>query len=137
MRMALHLDEDGGMSFETIDREALAGACGGVNMKLTQFGYANDPYMDSYTRKGLGAYRKLDRQKSIALTDSALRAFGLSRQMVRRKEYWVQLKLRGGGVLHRRIDDRAPQREMRADLYMPGGFNRRLGDRADVSLCRG
>jgi hypothetical protein len=122
--------------FDTIDPEALADACGGINMKLTQYGYPNDPYSDSYTRRGLGAYRHLDRQSSLALTDSGLRALGLSRQDVRRHEHWVELKLRGGGVLRRRIDDRAPQREMRADLYMPGGFNRHLGDRADVRLLR-
>ena len=122
--------------FDTIDPEALADACGGINMKLTQYGYPNDPYSDSYTRRGLGAYRHLDRQSSLALTDSGLRALGLSRQDVRRHEHWVELKLRGGGVLRRRIDDRAPQREMRADLYMPGGFNRHLGDHADVRLLR-
>ena len=94
------------------------------------------PYSDSYTRRGLGAYRHLDRQSSLALTDSGLRALGLSRQDVRGHEHWVELKLRGGGVLQRRIDDRAPQRETRADLYMPGGFNRHLGDRADVRLLR-
>jgi hypothetical protein len=44
--------------------------------------------------------------------------------------------LRGGGVLQRRIDDRAPQRDMRADLYQPRGFDRRLPDYADVRLLR-
>jgi hypothetical protein len=122
--------------FETIDSDELAGACGGINMKLTQYGYPNDPYTDSYTRRGLGAYRKLNGTKSLALTDSGLRALGLSRQDVRRREHWVELRLRGGGVLTRRIDDRAPQREMRADLYMPRGANWRLGDRADVRLLR-
>jgi len=125
------------MSFDTIDPELLTAACGGINMRLTQYGYRSDPYMDSYTARGLGAYRKLDRSKSMALTDSGLRALGLSRQQVRRGEFWVQIKLKGGGVMHRRIDDRAPQKSMRADLYMPGGFNRRLGDHADISLCRG
>jgi hypothetical protein len=122
--------------FDTIDPEALGHACGGINMKLTQYGYPNDPYSDSNTRRGLGAYRHLDPQHSMAITDSGLRALGLSRQDVRRNEHWVELKLRGGGTLQRRIDDRAPQGEMRADLYMPGGFNRHLGDRADVRLLR-
>ena len=92
--------------------------------------------MDSYTRRGLGAYRHLNGEKSIALTDSGLRALGLSRRDVTRHEHWVELKLRGGGSLRRRIDDRAPQREMRADLYMPHGANWRLGERADVRLLR-
>ena len=120
---------------ETIDRDDLTGARGGINMKLTQYGYPNDPYSDSYTRRGLGAYRHLHNE-SLALTDSGLRALGLSRSEVRHHEHWVQIKLRGGGVLQRRIDDRAPERDMRADLYMPHGFNRHLGDRADVRLLR-
>ena len=122
--------------FETIDPDELAGACGGINMKLTQYGYPNDPYTDSYTRRGLGAYRHLHRGESMAITDSGLHALGLTRTDVRRHEHWVELRTRGGGVLRRRIDDRAPQREMRADLYMPGGFNRHLGDRANVRLLR-
>ena len=121
--------------FPTIT-EGLTRACGGVNMKLTQYGYPHDPYGDSETRKGHGAYHHL-RQDSIAMTDSGLRALGLSRTEVRRTNPWVDIKLRGGGVLHRRIDDRAPERDMRTDLYMPGGFDRHLPDRADISLHRG
>lgn len=122
-------------TFETII-EGLARACGGVNMKLTQYGYPHDPYGDSDTRHGRGAYHHL-RQDSIAMTDSGLRALGLSRAEVRRTNPWVDIKLKGGGVLTRRIDDRAPERELRTDLYMPGGFDRHLPDRADISLHRG
>src|SRR5262245_37873279 len=118
--------------FETLDSDQLAGACGGINMRLTQYGYPNDRDSDSYTRRGLGAYRHLDSRHSIGLTDSGLRALGLSRRDVTRHEHWVEVRLRGGGVLRRRIDDRAPQREMRADLYMPRGANWRLGDYADI-----
>jgi len=50
---------------------------------------------------------------------------------------FVDIHTRGGGVLTRRIDDRAPERDRRVDLYQPGGFNRSLGDRADVTLHRG
>src|SRR5689334_2275709 len=103
--------------FETLDDEQLTRAHGGVNMKLTQYGYPNDPYTDSETRKGHGAYRNLKEGESMAITDSGLRALGLSRSEVRRQPFWVDIKLRGGGTLHRRIDDRAPQSEMRADLY--------------------
>jgi len=123
-------------SLETLAAEQLVTASGGVNMKLTQYGYPNDPYSDSETRKGHGAYRNLDREHSMAITDSGLRALGLTRQGVRSNPTWVDIKLKGGGTLQRRIDDRAPQGEMRADLYQPRGFDHRLPDHADVSLHR-
>ena len=103
-------------------------------MQLTQYGYRNDPYMDSETRRGHGAYHHLANERSVALTDSGLRALGLSRRDVRHGEQWVDIFTRGGGVLHRRIDDRAPEHNRRADLYQPGGFNRHLPDFADVRL---
>ena len=112
----------------------LGRAWGGVQMRLTQYGYRNDPYMDSETRKGHGAYRHLERDVSVALTDSALASLGLSRSQVRRNPFFVDLKLKGGGVLTRRIDDRAPERDRRVDLYNVGGFDRRLPDYANVSL---
>jgi hypothetical protein len=120
---------------DTMTDEELLRANGGVNMKLTQYGYPNDPYTDSNTRAGRGAYRHLDKD-SMAITDSGLAILGLSRQHVRTYETWVDIKTKGGGSLARRIDDRAPQGEYRADLYMPRGFDRSLPDRADVTLRR-
>ena len=121
-------------SFETVTAEELARPSGGIQMQLTQYGYPGDPYSDSETRKGHGAYHDLVRGESVALTDSALRALGLSRQRVRETHPWVDIKLRGGGLIERRVDDRAPERNMRADLYQPGGFDHRLPDYADVTL---
>jgi hypothetical protein len=121
-------------TFETIDSDLLARPSGGIKMQLTQYGYPNDPYSDSETRKGHGAYHNLVAGESVALTDSGLRALGLSRQAVLHTHPWVDIKLRGGGMLQRRIDDRAPERNMRADLYQPGGFDHRLPDYADVTL---
>lgn len=121
-------------TFEIIASAQLARPSGGVNMQLTQYGYPNDPYSDSETRKGHGAYHPLVRGESVAMTDSGLRALGLSRAEVRSSHPWVDIKLGGGGMLERRIDDRAPEANMRADLYQPGGFDRRLPDRADVTL---
>jgi len=123
-------------TFEILDRAQLARPSGGIQMQLTQYGYPNDPYGDSETRKGHGAYHSLVRNESVALTDSGLRALGLTRAQVRTGHPWVDIKLRGGGLLERRIDDRAPEANMRVDLYQPGGFDRRLPDRADVSLRR-
>jgi len=119
----------------TLEACDLESAHGGVAMKLTQYGYPRDPYSDSETRKGHGAYHSLD-SHSMAITDSGLRALGLTRGEVRSTHPWVQIRLRGGGTLQRRIDDRAPERDKRADLYMPRGFNHSLGDHADVSLLR-
>jgi hypothetical protein len=121
---------------EAIAPDDLARACGGVNMKLTQYGYPNDPYTDSQTRKGNGAYGKLHADASVAMTDSGLAALGLSRAQVRKSDHWVDIRVKGGGTLHRRIDDRAPQRDLRADLYQPRGFDRSLPDHADVYLSR-
>lgn len=121
---------------ETMSVEELLRANGGVKMKLTQYGYPNDPYSDSYTRAGKGAYRDLDRNHSMAITDSGLAALGLSRQLVRKEETWVNIRTQGGGVLTRRIDDRAPQKDYRADLYMPRGFDHSLPDYADVTVRR-
>jgi hypothetical protein len=121
-------------TFETLPSDLLVRPAGGVRMQLTQYGYPNDPYSDSETRKGHGAYHNLVRGESVALTDSGLRALGLSRSQVLATHPWVNIQLRGGGTLERRIDDRAPERNMRADLYQPGGFDHRLPDYADVSL---
>lgn len=120
----------------TIDREDLDGTYGGVKMKMTQYGYPGDPYSDSETRKGHGAYHSLVPGESMAITDSGLQALGLSRSQARTGQHWVELRLKGGGVLQRRIDDRAPQGEMRADLYQARGFDRSLPDYADVHLLR-
>ena len=123
-------------TFEIIASAQLTRPSGGVMMQLTQYGYPSDPYGDSETRKGHGAYHPLVRNESVALTDSGLRALGLTRSEVRSTHPWVDIKLRGGGTLERRIDDRAPESNMRADLYQPGGFHRGLPDHADVTLRR-
>ncbi|HEY1556743.1 MAG TPA: hypothetical protein VGF94_18030 [Kofleriaceae bacterium] len=122
--------------FDTIDPTDLARTCGGVQMQVTQYGYPHDPDGDSQTRAGHGAYHDLAANRSVALTDSGLRALGLSRSQVRGGSEWVNINLRGGGTLHRRIDDRAPEANKRVDVYQPGGFDRHLAGSADVSLAR-
>lgn len=114
----------------------LASASGGVSMQLTQYGYPNDPYGDSDTRRGLGAYHHLERGRSIALTDSGLASLGLTHAQVRSGTHWVDIHLEGGGTLHRAIDDRAPEGNRRVDMYQPGGFDKRLPGHADVTLSR-
>jgi hypothetical protein len=122
---------------ESISGEDLLTACGGINMRLTQYGYPGDRDGDSYTRRGLGAYRHLQKDTSVALTDSGLAALGLTRRQVTRGQYFIDIRMKGGGVLTRRIDDRSPQRFKGVDLYQKGGLNRRLPDYADISLHHG
>jgi|HubBroStandDraft_4_1064222.scaffolds.fasta_scaffold1124662_2 hypothetical protein len=99
-----------------------------MKMKITQYGYHGDPYMDSYTAKGEGAYHNLQADVSCAMTDSARAALGAP------KHAWVEIKFAGGATQYRRIDDRAPEQDKRCDLYNPGGFQAALGDFADVTL---
>lgn len=120
--------------FEILTPEQLLRPSGGVRMQLTQYGYPDDPYSDSETRKGNGAYHSLVPGESVALTDSGLRALGLTRSGVRATHPWVDIRLKGGGILQRRIDDRAPQSNMRVDLYQPQGYDHSLPDYADVTL---
>ena len=67
----------------SVPSELLTRPSGGVTMRLTQYGYPGDPYSDSETRKGHGAYHTLAAGESVALTDSGLSALGLSRSQVR------------------------------------------------------
>src|SRR5262249_4274923 len=70
-------------ALETLSCELLTRPSGGINMRLTQYGYPGDPYSDSETRKGHGAYHSLVRGESVAMTDAGLRGLGLSRAEVR------------------------------------------------------
>jgi hypothetical protein len=99
-----------------------------MKMKITQYGYKNDPYMDSYTARGEGAYHQLQVGVSCALTDSAKAALGAHHGS------WVRIHFAGGSDEVRRYDDRAPEHDMRVDLYNPGGFVNGLSDYAEVSL---
>jgi hypothetical protein len=53
----------------TLPPDLLRRPVGGVTMRLTQYGYPGDPYSDSETRKGHGAYHSLVPNESVALTD--------------------------------------------------------------------
>jgi hypothetical protein len=99
-----------------------------MKMKITQYGYRSDPYMDSETAQGRGAYHKLEGGVSCALTESAKQALGAVR------ESWVRISFPAGGSEVRRVDDRAPEGDKRCDLYNPAGFETALGDFADVDL---
>jgi hypothetical protein len=125
------------MPFSTLTASELMTASGGVHVQLTQFGYKNDPYMDSYTKKGIGAYHSLAKDESVGLTSASMRALGLTPSIIRRDHPWIDIKLKGGGMLHRRVDDTGPERNRRADLYMPGGLDRGMPDSADISLADG
>lgn len=125
------------MPFESLSDAQLGRTWGGVHVQLTQFGYANDPYMDHNTRQGNGAYHKLVSNESVGMTTSALHALGLTPAIVRRDHPWVNVQLKGGGVVRRRIDDWGPERNARVDFYEPGGLDGGLGDSAEISLADG
>jgi hypothetical protein len=99
-----------------------------VKMKLTQYGYAGDPYKDSQTEAGHGAYHDLEKGVSCALTDSAKTAIGAT------KRCWVRISFASGGSIVRRYDDRAPESDHRCDLYQKGGFDHGLPDYATIEV---
>ena len=99
-----------------------------MRMKVTQYGYPGDPYTDSETAKGNGAYHKLEAGVSCALTDSAKHALGATKQC------WIKIAFAGGTSQVRRYDDRAPEADNRVDLYNPQGFETALGDYAEISV---
>ena len=101
-----------------------------MRMKVTQYGYADDPYMDSETKKGNGAYHKLEKGVSCALTGSAKAALKAQRLS------WIKITFADGRSQVRRVDDHAPQGEKRVDLYNPDGFDKTLADFADVTLTK-
>ena len=102
-----------------------------MKMKITQYGYASDPYMDSSTKRGEGKYHHLERGVSCALTDSAKAALGAHGRC------WVKIHFAAGGSQIRRFDDRAPEGDDRCDLYNVGGYESALGDYAEVTLTTG
>jgi len=103
----------------------------GTRMKVTQYGYANDPTPDSNTQKGLGIQnRKLEPGVSAALTKSAAKELGV------KPGDWIKIQYANGGTQIRRYDDRAPQGEKRIDLYQPGGFDRSLPDYGTISVIQ-
>jgi hypothetical protein len=102
-----------------------------MKMKITQFGYPDDPYMDSETKQGHGKYHKLEKDISCALTDSAAHALGASGGS------WVRIDFPAGGSQTRRYDDRAPEKDERVDLYNPGGFENGIPEHAEVTLTTG
>jgi hypothetical protein len=125
------------MAFTQLSDEQLDTATGGYRVQLTQYGYKTDPYMDSYTKRGIGAYHQLQDGESVGLTRAAMAALHITPAMIKRDHPWVNIQLKGGGVLHRRIDDTGPERNARADLYMPGGLDGSMPDSADISLADG
>lgn len=99
-----------------------------TRMKVTQYGYPDDPYMDSQTLKGNGAYHKLEPDVSCALTESAAKALGV------KPGAWIKIQYANGGTQIRRYDDRAPEKDKRVDLYNKDGFVKGLDDHAMISV---
>ena len=102
----------------------------GVKMKVTQYGYKNDPDGDTLTEQGWGFRNNRLNASSCALTVAAQKALG-AKAFDR-----IQIKFADDLILYRHFDDRAPENEARLDLYQPAGFDKTLPDVGEVSLCK-
>lgn len=97
-------------------------------IKITQYGYSNDPDGDTLTREGWGCWgNKLD-ANGCALTKSAEDAIGAL------KLCWLEITFTNGVVMQRQWQDRAPESDPRLDLYQPQGFDRTLPDFGTVKV---
>lgn len=99
-----------------------------MKIKITQYGYESDPYMDSNTAHKIGMADNTLDSGSCALTKVAQGLLGATLFKV------VRIDFGNGLVQYRRFDDRAPETEARIDLYNPKGFDKSLPDFADVTL---
>jgi len=100
-----------------------------ARLLVTQYGWKEDPYGDTLTREGWGAWGNKLTIDACALTDSAV-------ELIRAKPMdWIKVDFKDGTApLARQYQDRAPEKEPRCDLYMPEGFNKRFPDYAEVTL---
>lgn len=101
-----------------------------MNIELTQYGYQNDPYGDSLTREGWGAWGNKLTPTSCALKRSTAVKIGAS---PRNK---IQIELGPEMSLERWWDDVIPESDPgdRCDLYQPSGFDATLPDWAVISV---
>ena len=100
-------------------------------MRITQYGYNDDPYMDSKTERRIGGWDNVLNAESCALTDAAVKLLELTQANRGAK---LQVVFTNGATIFRRWDDRAPEANARLDLYQPQGFDKSLPDFATVTV---
>lgn len=100
-------------------------------IRITQYGYAGDPYGDTLTTEGWGGWGNRLDGASCALTDSEQKALGLTKA-----NHGAKLKITfpNGLVLYRFWADRAPEGNERVDLNEPNGFESRIPEFANVEV---
>ena len=100
-----------------------------MKVRITQYGYPSDPYGDTLTEQGWGAWGNRINGASCALTDSEVVALGLTKA-----DHGAKLKLTfsNGLVLYRFWADRAPEGNQRVDLDEPTGFDGAIPEWATV-----
>lgn len=101
----------------------------GQIVKLTQYGYLDDPYGDSLTRQGLGSWDNRLTPTSCALKRSTAARIGA---IPRCK---IQITW-SNQIMFRWWDDVIPERDPgdRCDLYQPEGFDKHLPDWATIAV---
>lgn len=99
-----------------------------MRIKITQYGFPSDPYMDPDTAKRIGNRDNHLTTASCAITDSALKDLGAANGDVLRIIFNADVEF------FRRIDDTAPESDPRIDLFQPNGFDKSLPDYADVTV---
>lgn len=104
-----------------------------MKVRITQYGYPDDPNGDSLTRAQIGDHDNKLTTISCALTAAARKAFGTTKGLD--AYYLLDFGFVDGVrfIIICMDDDTCPQTDVRIDLYMPFGFNKRLPDFAEVS----
>lgn len=104
-----------------------------TGIPITQYGKSKkvggwDPQGDDETDKGFGAWGNLLTLQGCALSDKAVAALGIKRLG------WLTITFPNGTALCRQYQDRAPEDDIRVDVYEPWGFVVNRPDRGDVAL---
>ena len=101
-----------------------------MKVSLTQYGYSDDPFGDTLTREGFGAWGNQLSAVSCALKRSTAKELNATPRCK------IQITLPTGENLYRWWDDVVPESDhgARCDLYQPKGFDSTMPDTADISV---